>query len=490
MIALVILGLGLLFIAAALPVGLEYTRRTVNLANADAAGAYALNQLEMNLRTSVRLYDWGIADPSGAGAIRRLDNIFRSRDVDPNPPPEAPQGKFVLTRKYEPLFKVRPLVMGNIRSRAVSGATREIVDDTELAITRFLVALPFPFGPWEADAPFTTINGMSLAVNQSLPGVARVYPPIEPVTTYSVANFVNDAVDYRTYESRYNALSQAQYDREREKALERRVSWTAFYRRIAYDEPGPGLPAGAPPAFELGTTSNDVLQDQLRYEIIVVVTQRNSVNHRFARQDLTGASLSTFEQPVALTPAAPPADDALAGTDRLVPMPWLVMFDRSATLDPLPILDPAQNEYEVNSGNRTILGGFADPPTLEFRCTPEVGSLLPVGSIFIPAFNDDFAQDGTGALRTRLSGFVPHAPHSLPIYEVIERPDENTIVVKNNGYYPWVATGIPTDTQAWPVWVIPPAFVERDSNGQPVYERNSPILKVLRRTVTLSEINR
>ena len=36
MIAMVILGLGLLFIAAALPVGLEYTKQTVDMANAEA----------------------------------------------------------------------------------------------------------------------------------------------------------------------------------------------------------------------------------------------------------------------------------------------------------------------------------------------------------------------------------------------------------------------------------------------------------------------
>ena len=82
------------------------------------------------------------------------------------------------------------------------------------------------------------------------------------------------------------------------------------------------------------------------------------------------------------------------------------------------------------------------------------------------------------------------AEQEQPIYDVVERPDDTTVIVRNNGFYPWVASGNPSHTQAWPVWVIPPAFVERDSTGQPVYERTSPILKVIRRTVTLREINR
>jgi type II secretory pathway pseudopilin PulG len=485
MIALVILGLGLLFIAAALPVGLEYTRKTVDLANADAAGEYALNFLEANLRTAGhQLYDANVAmaATSGPQASVRLDNIFRPREFDPtSAPPQYPRGRYQLKGKYEPLFKVRPLVMGNIRAGVLAGGiTREIADDAELAVTTYLAALPFvPMTPsWEADGPFTAVTGLSLVANQALPGLARVYPPIEPVTVYSVGNFFNDAIDYHTYNSRYATLPSVRYDREREKAVDRRIGWTAFYRRIAYDEPGPGTP----PAFELTGPSDDVLQDPLRYEILVIVTQRISVNHRFPRQDLTNVSLDTFERP---------ADDAVAGIDRLVPMPWLVIFDRNAGSAPLPILDPAQNEYEDTTGDRTILQGFTDPPTLQFRCTVEVGRLLPVGSVFVPAFNDDYPQDGnTGALRARVSGFVPHAPHALPIYEVVERPDEQTIVVRNNGHYPWVASGNANDTQAWPVWIIPPAFVERDSNGQPVYERSSPILKVVRRTITLPEINR
>jgi prepilin-type N-terminal cleavage/methylation domain-containing protein len=486
MIALVILGLGLLFIAAALPVGLEYTRETVDLENAEAAGEYALDQLETNLRTSIRLYDWGIADPAGANVLRLLDNIHRPRDQDlTSTPPRYP-----LNKTYEPVFKVRPVAMGNVRMGSVpSGQTREIVDDVEATISAYIRALngATPVAPLEVDIAMSAHTGLSLGENPVLPGLARVYPPTEPVTTLSVQNFFNDNVAYKTYQMRlglYGALSATQQQNEWEKALDRRLSWTVFYRRIHYPEPGPDNVFG---------TADDNLKQavELQYEIIIVVAQRPSVNHRFPRQRLrlSGNNLTEFERPAAWSPNAPAPDDPLVGSDRLAPTPWLVVFDRSNP-SALPLLNTSGLYDTTPGGNRTLYFSFRDPPTLTFRCTQEVGKLLAEGSILIPAFNDLHYLDLAQGLDTRVSGFVPHAPTTLPIYEVVERPDDTTIVVRNNGFYPWVASGNPSDTQAWPVWVIPPAFAERDSTGQPIYERSSPILKVIRRTVTLHEINR
>jgi hypothetical protein len=107
--------------------------------------------------------------------------------------------------------------------------------------------------------------------------------------------------------------------------------------------------------------------------------------------------------------------------------------------------------------------------------------------MFVPAVNDHLPSNNP---LLRRAGFVPHAPDALPIYEVVERPDDTTVIVKNNGFYPWVAGGL--NAQAWPVWVIPPAFREREPpnmGGQPVYERRSPILAVARRYIRLREID-
>ena len=208
----------------------------------------------------------------------------------------------------------------------------------------------------------------------------------------------------------------------------------------------------------------------------MVAARRPSVNHRFAQQDWT--------QPLNL-PLAYPDVGAPVGPDRLAPVPWLVVFQA------LPV--PPVFFTDGQSGDRFFDTSFpGDAPTLRFTCTQEVGRLLPEGSILIPAVNDDRpggTQPPPPPAPNRFAGFVPHAPDALPIYEVVERPDEFTVIVKNNGFYPWVNTATGCGAQHWPVWVIPPAFRERDSTGQPVFERRSPILAVARRYIRLREID-
>jgi hypothetical protein len=502
MIALVILGLGLLFIAAALPVGLEYTRQTVDMGTAEAVGQYALEQLELTLRTSRDLYHHGLAEslPAGPGIVRRLDNLHRPRNMvalaGANP-------TYPLRETYEPLIKVRPLAMGNVGMSAVSlpedspGPERgaELVDNAELAISVYLSSvwgLPsndptvlrreyeFPY-----DGSENWSDSLSLVNHPVLPGLARVYPPADAVTTFSAEDFFDNEDEYPRYQARSSTLEIDRLRRERQKVIERRVAWTAFYRRLSYrGERGPD---------NAWYTNDDVAANPLLYELIVIVTRRTSVNHRFPRQAFNTGGLQDFEQPQALNTAQP---GDRVGADRLAPMPWLVTFDNSSEALPLLVAETDYHALHPDASNtnyeeRVLLpDNFTDPPTLTFRCTREVGVLLPVGSVFIPAVNDQrYVPPPAGPPQQ--VGFVPSAPESLPIYEVVERPDDTSIVVKNNGYYPWLNPGGGSlDASHWPVWVIPPAFIEREpgSNGQPIYERTSPVLKVIRRVVTLREI--
>jgi len=491
MIALVILGLGLLFIAAALPVGLDYTRQTVDLATGEATGEYALDELERNLRTSGNdLYEPSLFVLS---IVHRLDNIHRPRDRTPYAPP-----RFLLRPTYEPVIKVRPLALGNIGmsrvgTEGVPGAQRgaELVDNAESAISLYLVSVwglsitnpdfvrrEFEF-PYDGSGSLDDL--LSLVNNPVLAGVARLYPPIEPVTTFSAGAFFNDGSTYPTYQARFARLDASDptlLHREREKAVDRRVAWTAFYRRLSYK--------GQAGTDTQWYTDDDVAENSLLYEIIVVVTRRTSVSHRFPRQDLSVSN--PFEQPQAMPPTAAPPDLTGVGVDRLAPTPWLVTFDPN---QPLPALPAYSQPLPPPGGSpeRVVAAGALEPPTLTFRCTPGVGVLLPVGSIFIPAVNDQRYTPPAGPGLPQLVGFVPSAPESLPIYEVVERPDDRTAVVKNNGYYPWVNPDFAgLNARQFPVWVIPPPFVERDSSGQPIYERSSPIVRVVRRTVTLHEI--
>ena len=496
MIALVILGLGLLFIAAALPVGLEYTRQTVALETAEAAGESALNQLELNLRTSIRLYDWNIA--ATTPKRHRLDSIHRPREMIPGVPPNP--NRYRLRPTYEPVIKVRPLALGNIGMAQVLGGEpqrgAELVDNAEVAISQYLtsvwgMSLPLNLLRNEFEFPYDNTgifnDLVSLVQNPVLSGLARVYPPVEPVTTFTVANFF-DAINndgYPKYDARFRNPPLGDLDslyRERQKAVERRVAWTAFYRRLSYK--GSAGPDG------VWYSNDDVAEDPLLYELIVVITQRTSLNHRFPRQDLLSVA-RPFEQPAAV---APTTTIPLVGTDRLAPTPWLVTFDTGTPLPPTPPLIHGTDYIRINQDTaneeRVLLNTFNDPPSFTFKCKQQVGYLLPVGSIFIPAINDQRYVPPPMGIPQQV-GFVPSAPDALPIYEVVERPDETTVIVKNNGFYPWLnpsSGGL--SAASWPVWVIPPAFVERDGSGQPIYERGSSILQIVRRTVTLREITR
>lgn len=491
MIALVILGLGLLFIAAALPVGLEYTRQTVDLATGEATADYALEQFELTLRSAGNnLYDPTLAAALPPGSPIRLDDVHRPRNTSATPP------LYPLNPTYEPFIKVRPLVVGNLRMGNVTAGTRAIVDDVESTIGTYVSAVGLAVGPLETDFNMGALTGLSLGENHVFPGLARVYPPIEPVTTFSVNGFFNGDPEldrgYPSYGPRFatpqftGSLSVAQQQREQQKALDRRLAWTAFYRRLSY-QPDPGTD---------GTvgTPDDLSLDPLRYEIILVVTRRPSANHRFPRQDLaTGSGFVPFETPSAWSPATPPGDDATVGTDRAAPMPWLVTFD-SANPQALPTLATTQYVRTGTAPNfqRVLVASFpGDPPTLTFRCAAPapgqvgVGDLLPVGSFFIPAVNDQRYLPAPPN-PPQAVGFVPSTTEALPIYEVVERPDDTTVIVKNNGHYPWLAAGL--DASRWPVWVIPPSFVERDSDNRPVLDQKSPIIQIVRRTVTLREV--
>ncbi len=503
LIALIVLGIGLLFIAAAIPVGVRYTEQTLNLTLGDAAATNAMEQVELALATSTSLVNVDVAGVSPADA--RSDRIFRPRNGQIGAAVGTPPDVVInqANDAYEPLVKVRPLVLNNFQRTNNNPPWEETVDPAESIITEYLIAVGFKFDMSnpirEVDVPFGYNPPIGLEDGPLLPAAARVFPPMDATTRFKVADFLNGVQGqepYRRYEPRYGTdnsppqLGDSDFEQiEAKRVAARRVSWTAFYRRISYDraEPGPdGVMSGLPPS------GDDVLVpgDPLLYEIIIVVTARPSEQHRFAVQDLSnGAGFGRFITPRATLPNSTLADDF--GADVLCPVPWLVMFDDSAGPLPLPLLNQGgANNFDPDctvNPQRTPELDFIDRPTLTFKVSQTLGSMLPVGSIFIPALNDARTN-----CADRASGFVPHAPESLPIYEVVQRPDPRTVIVKNNGFYPWVASNNPQDTMAWPVWVIPPAFASRGMNAdrvnsQPVFENQSPILTVLRKVVRLPE---
>jgi len=441
MIALIILGFGLLVIGAALPVGLTYTRKTVERSTGEAAAAHALDVIEQQVRLCRDVLDDQWDDWGGLpGTLRYRADLFCPRD--PNTGEPAMDG----ARMYEPRIKVRPLLPVPIDpsnpDASYQPGTPGAYHDLEKSIKNWLSQYGGS-GNYEERKEWDAFTANSNWAAPSIPSILAVYPPISISVVQNNVAFAADeffADAYKRVQVPPGACRQA---------LDRRVSWVAFYRRVSYAQDS----------------------DPRLYEFVTVAVRMSAQRRGFLRP--SGGSVPTME----------PGPTLGSSLETVSPVPWLVTFTQ------LPLLIQG-TDYGAED-NRPLNPGFVDPATLTFYASPLVARVLPPGSIFIPAVNDSAPSAVPG--NTQYAGFVPHAPETLPIYEVLERKQvgDNAfqIVVKNNGFYPWVAQGAPAT--AWPVWVIPPAFTgefDLDADSYPVFEDRSPILAVARRIIWLPEV--
>ena len=515
MIALVILGIGLLFIAAALPVGVEYAKRNVDRSAAEAAGAYAANTIEQYVRTSRLLVD-SASLAFGVVPVPRTDAIFRPRWIPPtaanDPANFVPRVDLTPTDPaawvdYEPIIKVRPFVMRNIN---FDGPPRHVVDACENVIEQYLRTIGI--SPGAADAPAEMdVNPFAVQLalwqNPIAPATARFFPPAESITRFTVADFFqgdNGRDPYARYEPRRisndestestNGMEGVDIE-ELRRARDQRIAWTAFYRRVSYTKYAiPPAGGSAPLPIEAG--------DPYTYELIIVVTQRPTTQHRYPHQLVR--NLARFNKPVAASSGAAPFNaisSNITGFDRIAPMPWLIAFKEL----PAPLRFGTQWKAADNSDSwseRYIdWGKFSDAqrPTLRFvadlPANASEGSglydVLPPGSILIPARNDH--HPGATANNFPEIGFLPSAPDTLPIYRVVDRQIDRSkgeayIYVENNGFYPWWQTGSAESAASkFPFWIIPPAFAERTGTA-PLYEDRTSVVAVIRKIITIPEM--
>ncbi|MCG3126406.1 MAG: hypothetical protein CHACPFDD_01241 [Phycisphaerae bacterium] len=429
MIALLILGFGLLVVGASLPIGLEYSRKSADLAVGEAAAEYGLDVIAGSARLS-------------PDVLR--DSFFRPRSTD-----KDGDGFVDLEPNIEPLIKVRPFVGTNVDATPDAAYAREYRDlDSEGII-----------GIW------VTGNVLQFAavMGNSYSSAARVFPPISPAPIPPYRPFTTDDFFAAPYQPRPVINGQQNpVGAETIKIRERTIGWTAFYRRVSY-------------------TANS---DDALYEVISIATRRPSANHRYARQDHSPSKVATaLVQPTPyLWNAAGSYTKGQSGPDRVNAEPWLVVFQ---TLPPLPV-PPAQ----LVGPDRTLPVGAIDSRTLEFTASYEVAQLLPPGSIFIPAVNDA-ANSANGGLRGFVPHSPDTLPiyEVVDRQAGVGTSAPWVISVKNNGLYPWVAPDptAPTAAAQWPVWVIPPA-VRADGSRTHVFDNKSPIIGIARRFVRFPEI--
>jgi hypothetical protein len=450
MIALVILGFGLLVIGAALPVGLQYERDMIDRATGQAAAEYALDVIEQRVRL--------VRDPYDEVSKRvRYADIFQPRYGEVTSLPElapggqsgelaveVPTGAFPNGRLWEPRIKVRPLLTNgiNLTDPQVDEFEPSDVRGPQAAVERQIVR-------WftdviAANAPeYLERDGDDNWTASTLSSVSAAYPPVSHESPFRASDFLASP------EARYIRTQTS--EAARRKLLETAVTWVAFYRRISYAE-------GSDPNL---------------YEVIALATRRPQ-----------GYFYPWYDSDNVLQKA-------------VAPVPWLVVFQGVA-----PALRRGPDYVEIPrpepySPDRVLNVEFREPATLTFTCDDATGYLFPPGSIFLPAVNDELLSVYAASFSTRpqFGGFIPHSPEALPIYEVTARERNAgggwSIIVKNNGFYPWVQGDPASDLRHWPVWVIPPAFKEKQSIGGqqvPVYDAKSPVLAVARRIIRFTEV--
>lgn len=247
MIALAILGMGLLVIGAALPIGIRYTRASVNKATGEAAAEYALDVIEQNVCLRGNILDLSSIPP----ALISEPGLFQPRSPTTGLPDPT----------YEPVIKVRPLYVRAINALPGADYGQQEPDlpsrrvRTEIAAHNWLLGILSTFDTREVDPSGANLDPW---MRWALPSVATVYPPISSDSVFDASSFFDGPYTARP-------VTAPPSGSETLKALDRRIVWTAFYRRVSY-EPG---------------------SDPALYEFIVVVLRVPSAGYRFPVQDPT-----------------------------------------------------------------------------------------------------------------------------------------------------------------------------------------------------------
>ena len=519
MIALVILGFGLLVIGAALPVGLRYSRQSADQTGGERAAEYALDVIEQQIRMK---HLEVLPEGPGQAAINppRLDDVFRPR----NPPgvdPLLPALDLSLVADWEPIVKVRPFLTEVIEARPRSsqmslnylGQGQQIQGMDPPPIEGLI---EYRIRNWLRDvhaAMPDSVRGLEFDEGRRTPilsACSLVFPPPE---TYSFATdqafaptafLANDSIagSYVNDNSQSFVANSMSYSSQMGAMLQRiggsRIVFSAFYRRVQYDGVGPdgqrGLRSSTDPAIRQAAADN-VGVDANLYEIIVVAVRKPSSDYRFAIYGFNAGGALVPSNNGGLLQSAAPAPMMIEF--REIPDP-VGVNGAPGTLNSVQ-WDDAPGSPLVRL-DRRVSPKPVEPQELIFKVDYWEAQLLPPGSYFIPAVNDDapsfYGADGNGSVFVRQAGFAPHVANAAPIYKVKARQPSAggglfDIVVENNGFYPWVNRQAGATERAWPAWVVPQPHKETQRTGQgelPIYDNANHIVTISRRVIRLPEV--
>lgn len=475
MIAIMILGLGMVMVATVFPVSLELTRGTLQLNIADAAFESAIATLKMRIpsrhmklepqppESTAEVVLWPDVrqiELESNATIEHAQHVvlFPGEYAGLNPPTTrlafAPpdfsaldwadivqKNNLAFVHPYlSTYFNANEALLTHFQafSRAYTEQTywdaemHTEIGDGSFRLNSWVVpsvniasdGTMFPEASSPADPNYSNYAKYSLPYIQNpggyvLPRPARihladrVYPPISVEAT-------PDGWGYRVWNpdiGDYQVFPDLDELNEYilNVARERRYAWTAFARQG-------------------GDTLEEFVEGKRSFMCTIVLTYRGNLSARYARQqqpadgqfNFSNEASSDFKDDVFLMRVPRPDTDNGPATDTLFPQPWLVMLD------------------------------VVHPRAGVITCTGAVARLLPVDSYFIVARTNLGLQAGVPIKITGGPSYINPGNLADPIY---------TLEFNRFGFSTGVANNVA-------VWVFPPPI----DPARGSFQRNSPVV--------------
>lgn len=432
MFAVVILSLGLVFVACQFPVGIDAVRDVVDETNKiiDAHNSQVMLELEFQRLKTLPNYDPKL--------------IWDNRENNYNPPPSGYPTTDVMTMHVlaKPNVLADSLLLYNNKWRVV-------IDDPEY-YEAYITGAPlntFPLWPfWSHNSIYAGAyqnftdafigfigdigNIMSPPVDESDPQVVGLLPTSGYDPTY-----INDRIKY---------LHPAIF----EESLKRNYSWAAMYHENSNE-------------YYIFTLRHP--KKQVRYAVqhpdsfrIFQEKPRDPYGPiKFSVEPLIAPTNGTWPSMIYPEPYVPTPSDPPVLQDRMFPIPWRVC------------LGEYSQRYRVSSGGSFYYEDkWAGPDS--FRIPEEIAHILRTGSIIVDADPADNDSDTIGPLTTRGSG---------QIYEVSE-----IFLDDANQYWMRLRTDLYDDLHYF--WVFPPPIKRGVDNALGYeFEDTQPVVEVTKKII-------
>ena len=480
MIAIMILGLGMVMVATVFPISLDMTRETLQMSISQSAADTAYGTLALRMPTDKFGLDGNSAPPAEQRPVL-FPNSLPPWSVDPLSPfslrymtgvehdnaitlaeaalyPDNPRGYGIPSGvAYEIPAPIRPYVRAYTERGYMDAEFSAAADHYPFSYAIDAMTLRAqwkgnPLGPFaDVDPPFPQffLSGLGRQTPPRIHVVDRMYPPVPVIYDHLNDGFLDPLT-----------RKQVTYQQVAEVISGRRYSWMAFARENRQTSPE--------------------LQGVQTFSCTIAVTHRADLNARYARQEWQkipegfyftepDGRPNSSSSPSTLELLQDPQADA-AAADALFPQPWLITLDRVDTGTGMITF------YEPN-GKAFALRGSNPTPSLD---DPRA-RMLPTGAYFIVAQTPAVLGDRPGLYQAEsrgLGGFAAGVP-----FKIVHSAPEKGVVQ--------IAKGMATVLTDVVVWVFPPPVGSRQATGrntpagQIEFARGSPVIGAVVRDIAL-----